>query len=131
MLKRPMQSAFGDWLSIANLIPSCDDKAAMQRFVDFLNSYLSNYKKLAGSRDGDVERMLWPMEFMKQTSGSKKALPEFYQFLSQLPYFGWLQADFWQDPFLRAKRSIRRRLQRLDMKQVEHLDSRFSRNFMS
>ena len=122
---RPMKLAFEVWLSIANLILACDDQAAMQRFVDLLNSYLSNKKELAGSRNGDVERMLWPMAFMKQTSVSKKALKEFYQFLSQHPYFGWPQADFWQDPFLHAKRSIRRRLQEMDIEQVGYLDSRY------
>ena len=125
VLRRPMQSAFRDWLSMANLILACDDHAAMQRYIDLLNSFLSNKQELAGSRDGDVERILWPMSFMKQTNVPKESLKEFYQFLSQHPYFGWPQADFWQDPFLHTKRSIRRRLQELDMEQVGYLDNRF------
>ena len=125
VLRRPMQSAFRDWLSMANLILACDDQASMQRYFDLLNSYLSNRKNLVNFRDGDIERMLLPVAFMKQTRVSKKALMEFYQFLSQHRYFGWPQADFWLDPFLHAKRSIRRRLQELEMEQLGQLDNRF------
>ena len=125
VLRPPMQSAFRDWLSMAILILACDDQEAMQRFVELLNSFLSNNKKLVGFRDGDVERMLWPVAFMKQSGVSKERLEEYYQYLSQHRYFGWPQADYWQDPFLHAKRSIRRRLQRLDSDHVGQLDNRF------
>lgn len=120
VLRRPMQAGFPNWISMANLILACDDRAGMQRFIDLLNK-----KELAGFPDGSVERMLLPMVFMKQTRVSKEALREFHQFLSQHPYFGWPQADFWLDPFLHAKRSIRRRIQELDMEQVGYIDSRF------
>ena len=125
VVRTPMQSAFRDWLSMAILILACDDREAMQSFVDLLNSYLSNNKELIGSRGGDVERMLWPMVFMKQSGISKERLEEYYQYLSRHRHFGWPQADYWQDPFLHAKQSIRRRIQRLESDYVGQLDNRF------
>ena len=125
VVRRPMQSAFRDWVSMSILILACDDRESMQRFVDLLNSYLSNNKGLRGSRPGDVERMLWPMIFLKESGISKERLEEFHQYLSRHRYFGWPQADFWQDPFLHAKRSISRRIQRLNVEDVDQLDNRF------
>ena len=125
VLRPPMQSAFRDWLAMANLILACDDQPAMQRFIDQLNTFLSNDKDRNGFRGGDVERMLWPMVVLKHSDIPKDALEEFFGLLSQYRYFGWPQPDFWQDPFLHAKRSVRRRLQRMDLEPLRHMDSRF------
>lgn len=125
VVRIPMQSAFRDWLSMSILILACDDRESMQRFVDLLNSNVSNNRNLRGSRPGDIERMLWPMEFLKRSGISKERLEEYHQYLSQYPYFGWPQADYWQDPFVHAKRSIRRRIQRLEFGNAGQLDNRF------
>lgn len=125
VLRAPMQSKFKHWLSMANLILACDDQTAMNRFVDQLNAYLTSNEVHEGFREGDVERMLWPMLVLRQSDISKTNLETHYQILSLHPYFGWPQADYWQDPFLHAKRSIRRRLQRMDLDHIGQLDSRF------
>ena len=65
------------------------------------------------------------MEFLQQSDIPKSDLEEYYGFLSQNPYFGWPQPDFWQDPFLHAKRSIRRRLQRMELEHIGQLENRF------
>ena len=125
VVRSAMQSAFRDWLAIAILILACDDPESMQRFVDLLDAYLSSNREIRGSRPGDVERMLWPMVFLKQVGISKENLEEFEQYLSQHRYFGWPEADYWQDPFLHARRTIRRRIQRVESKNVSQLDNRF------
>ena len=125
VIRSPMQSTFRDWLSMSILILACDDQKSMQRFVDLLKNFLWNNKALVGAKSGDIERMLWPMVFLKQSKISKERLEGYYQYLSQHRYFGWPQADYWQDPFLHAKRSIRRRLQRLKLNQLGQLDNRF------
>lgn len=125
VLRSPRQAEFRDWLSMANLILACDDQTAMHRFIDQLDTYLSSDKERASFRGGDVERMQWPIEVLKNSDISKDLLEKYYKFFSQHPYFGWPQPDFWQDPFLHAKRSIRRRLQRIDLEHTRQLDSRF------
>ena len=65
------------------------------------------------------------MIFLKESGISKEILEEFHQYLSRHRYFGWSQEDFWQDPFLQAKRSISRRIQRLEVEDVDQLDNRF------
>ncbi len=125
VLRAPMQSGFEHWLSMANLILACDDQMAMRRFIFHLKTYLKNNKRLIGFRKGDVERMLWPMSVLRNGDISKTSLEDQYRFLSQHPYFGWSEPDNWQDPFLHAKRSIRRRLERLDLERSAALDSRF------
>ena len=123
-LQPPMQAGFKDWLSIANLVLACDDQTAMGRFVDHMHHYLQKVDS-ASFREGDAERMLWPMEFLQRSNIPNSDLEEFYGFLSQHPYFGWPQPDFWQDPFLHAKRSIRRRLHKTELEHAGQLDSRF------
>ena len=125
VLRAPMQSRFVHWLSMANLILACEDKKDMDRFVDQLNAFLSENTKREGFREGDVERMLWPMLVLKRNVVSKTVLENHYRFLSQHPYFGFPKPDYWQDPFLHAKRSIQRRLQRMSKENGAHLDSRF------
>ena len=123
-LQPPMQAGFKDWLSMANLVLACDDQTAMGRFVDHVHHYLQKVDS-ASFREGDAERMLWPMEFLQQGGISNSDLEEYYGFLSQHRYFGWPQPDFWQDPFLHAKRSIRRRLHKTELEHAGQLDSRF------
>lgn len=123
-LQPPIQSGFKDWLSMANLVLACDDQTAMGRFVNHMHHYLQKIDS-ACFRGGDVERMLWPMEFLRRSNISNNDLEEFHRFLSKNPYFGWPQPDFWQDPFLHAKRSIRRRLHRMELEHAGQLDNRF------
>ena len=125
VLGPPMQAAFRDWLAMANLILACDDQAAMRRFVGQLNAYLSSDEQLDGFRGGDVERMIWPMGVLRHRDIPKDALEEHYRTFAQFPYFGWPQVDHWQDPFLHAKRSIRRRLQQTNLEGARKLDNRF------
>lgn len=125
VLRPPMQATFRDWLLMANLILACDAQTAMHRFTDQLDTYLSSDKERHGFRGGDVERMLWPIAVLRHGDIPKDELEEYFEFLSQHPYFGWPQPDYWQDPFLHAKRSIRRRLQRMELEHLRHLDSRF------
>lgn len=125
VLRPPMQAAFRDWLAIANLILACDDQVAMRRFVGQLNTHLSSGAELDGFRGGDVERMLWPMGILRHSDVPKDTLEEYLRTLARFPYFGWPQIDHWQDPFLHAKRSIRRRLQRANMEHARKLDNRF------
>ena len=124
-LQPPIQAGFKDWLSMANLVLACDDQTAMGRFVSQMNHYLSGNIQSKGFREGDAERILLPMEFLKQNNIPKDDLEEYYGLLAKFPYFGWPKPDFWQDPFLHAKRSIRRRLHKTELEHAGQLDSRF------
>ena len=124
-LQPPIQAGFKDWLSMANLVLACDDQTAMGRFVNHMHHYLPKVDSASFHVRRDMERMLRPMEFLQQGSISNSDLEEYYGFLSQHRYFGWPQPDFWQDPFLHAKRSIRRRLHKTELEHAGQLDSRF------
>ena len=123
-LQPPIQAEFKHWLSMANLVLACDDQTAMGRFVNHMHHYLPKIDS-ASFREMDAERMLWPTEFLRHSNILNSDLEEFYRFLSKHPYFGWPQPDYWQDPFLHAKRSIRRRLHKTELEHAGQLDSRF------
>ena len=124
VLRPPMQAGLGDWLSMANLVLACDDQPAMEIFVDQIEVYLSSDKGPIGRR-GDVERMVLPMTVLRHADAPREVLEEYYTSLSRHPYFGWSQPNYWRDPFVHAKRSIRRRLQRMDAGDVGQVDARF------
>ena len=124
-LQPPAQAGFKDWLSIANLVLACDDQTAMGRFVDHMHHYLPKVDNASFQVRKDVERMLRPIEFLRRSNIPNSDLEEFYGYLSQHPNFGWPQPDFWQDPFLHAKRSIRRRLHKTELEHAGQLDNRF------